>query len=513
MSECVFAARLPDGRGRHAVLCCRRGSNVARGYVATAQSSIGSTVALPSPFACAAPFSPPISVPSSPAAPTPPPTASPTAVSCAGTGAAAFFAVGGVAGDLSIVAVVAGAPAALLAHTRLHTAPCTAVHVLAVTPLPDDDDDDDDSNADDTTATGDCTASLLAVFGDSTVVRAHAVLRPRAVPAPSDRFAARVAAAGAAPAVEDVWHAAFALADALPLAYRPHGAALPPLPRTVREERARYLAAGAAPCLALAVPPPDAADAARRAALARRARTAPGRARTALVSAMSALASWLAPAPTSSPSPSPDAEGWTSAGAEGAGTQGTQGSGDARTGDGAQGDALGPGAAELCAEHRQLGVAAALADPRRDVRRLWASPGGRYVAAADTLGRVLVVDTVAGCVVVRMLKGYRAAVCAWCWRAAGGAGGAGGDGGADADELARVYLAVHTPLRRIVDVWAVAGSAEPCARITLREDEVFAECDRTDGVALWSAANDTLRWVDVAAECARASERRNAGSV
>ena len=111
MSECVFATRLPsEGGARHAVLCCRRGSNVARGYVATAHSSVGSAVTLPSPFACAAPF-----------APAPP--------------AAAFFAVGGVAGDLSVVTVVARAPAALLTHTRVHTA-STARRALAPRPPP-----------------------------------------------------------------------------------------------------------------------------------------------------------------------------------------------------------------------------------------------------------------------------------------------------------------------------------------------------------------------------------------
>lgn len=48
------------------------------------------------------------------------------------------------------------------------------------------------------------------------------------------------------------------------------------------------------------------------------------------------------------------------------------------------------------------------------VQRLAAAPGGRssLIAAADTLGRVLVVDG-RDMVAVRLLKGYRDAQLAW----------------------------------------------------------------------------------------------------
>jgi hypothetical protein len=53
-----------------------------------------------------------------------------------------------------------------------------------------------------------------------------------------------------------------------------------------------------------------------------------------------------------------------------------------------------------------------LADPRRIITGMWPSPCGRYVALADSLGRVMVFDTLHAHF-VRMWKGVRDAQCAW----------------------------------------------------------------------------------------------------
>ena len=157
--------------------------------------------------------------------------------------------------------------------------------------------------------------------------------------------------------------------------------------------------------------------------------------------------------------------------------------------------------------HRRFRLAAELDDGRRVVQRLWRSPSGRYVAAADTLGRVLVVDTVAGCLAVRLFKGYRNAVCVWCRRPrASTTDTAAEEAARGMSELENVYLAIHTPLREILDVWEVLHTAEPKARIAMAKDEVIATGESsaaadTGVVVLWSTANDTLRCIDVVRAC------------
>jgi hypothetical protein len=51
-------------------------------------------------------------------------------------------------------------------------------------------------------------------------------------------------------------------------------------------------------------------------------------------------------------------------------------------------------------------------DSHRQITSLWPAPGGRLVAAADNLGRVLVFDT-ARKQLVRLFKGHRYAQCGW----------------------------------------------------------------------------------------------------
>jgi hypothetical protein len=51
-------------------------------------------------------------------------------------------------------------------------------------------------------------------------------------------------------------------------------------------------------------------------------------------------------------------------------------------------------------------------DSHRQITSLWPAPGGRLVAAADNLGRVLVFDT-ARKQLIRLLKGHRNAQCGW----------------------------------------------------------------------------------------------------
>eukprot|EP00727_Mastigamoeba_balamuthi_P012004 m51a1_g7426 hypothetical protein (432) ;mRNA; r:30010-31305 len=66
-----------------------------------------------------------------------------------------------------------------------------------------------------------------------------------------------------------------------------------------------------------------------------------------------------------------------------------------------------------------------------------------WVAAADTLGRVLVVDS-RSCVVARVLKGYRDAECAWTRPLRGSL-------------TSERLLVVHAPRRGLVEAWRAVG--------------------------------------------------------
>jgi hypothetical protein len=85
-------------------------------------------------------------------------------------------------------------------------------------------------------------------------------------------------------------------------------------------------------------------------------------------------------------------------------------------------------------------AAAVWDDARRAVGALAPSPCGRWAAAADSLGRVLLLDA-AGPTVLRLFKGYRDGQVAWAVLDAGDGCGA------------EALLAIYAPLRAVVELW------------------------------------------------------------
>ena len=126
---------------------------------------------------------------------------------------------------------------------------------------------------------------------------------------------------------------------------------------------------------------------------------------------------------------------------------------------------------------QRLNVLVEINDPPREVLSFSPSPSYQYVAAADTLGRVSIVDTAAACLIVRIFKGYRNAQCAWLNKGSLpesiGCKGTGeeekeglGESEEEGDELRRMVLAIYTPVQSIVDLW------EPLAQSPFRRIEV-----------------------------------------
>lgn len=137
-------------------------------------------------------------------------------------------------------------------------------------------------------------------------------------------------------------------------------------------------------------------------------------------------------------------------------------------------------------QQQHLSVVTELSDPPREILSFSPSPSYQYVAAADTLGRVSIVDMAEACLVIRIFKGYRDAQCAWLSKRClpenikvnGGSGGGGDDDGKDikddkssdngdddsGDELCKMILAIYTPVQSIVDLWDPLGQS-PFRRI------------------------------------------------
>jgi hypothetical protein len=104
-------------------------------------------------------------------------------------------------------------------------------------------------------------------------------------------------------------------------------------------------------------------------------------------------------------------------------------------------------------------VQAALRDAGREIVAIVPSPSSHYLAASDNLGRVLVIDAVASCLVVRIFKGYRDAQCAWITLATA----------IDGDSQ-RMLLAIRAAKRNFVDVWQPFSMTAPLARITIPQE-------------------------------------------
>ncbi|KAF1321139.1 Ras-related protein rab1bv, partial [Globisporangium splendens] len=101
------------------------------------------------------------------------------------------------------------------------------------------------------------------------------------------------------------------------------------------------------------------------------------------------------------------------------------------------------GAVDDAAEHvaAPLGSIRSIAeDQRRRSRCLALSPTGRLAAVTDTLGRVLLIDTLR-MIVIRMWKGYRNAQCGWM------------QGNEGSDRPQGLYLVIYSAQRGIVEVW------------------------------------------------------------
>jgi len=77
-------------------------------------------------------------------------------------------------------------------------------------------------------------------------------------------------------------------------------------------------------------------------------------------------------------------------------------------------------------------------DGSRRFEALWPDPRRRFVAATDSLGRVMLLEP-RTLVVLRVWKGYRDAQCAWL----------------DARDGAGALLAIHAPRRELLELWAL----------------------------------------------------------
>jgi hypothetical protein len=109
---------------------------------------------------------------------------------------------------------------------------------------------------------------------------------------------------------------------------------------------------------------------------------------------------------------------------------------------------LGAGAIDAAAEHVPAPVGTTRSifeDERRRCRVLVLSPTGRLAAVADTLGRILLVDT-SRMIVIRMWKGYRNAQCGWM------------QGMEGARRPLGLYLVIYSAQRGIVEVWRAGQS-------------------------------------------------------
>lgn len=157
------------------------------------------------------------------------------------------------------------------------------------------------------------------------------------------------------------------------------------------------------------------------------------------------------------------------------------------------------GGRDSSSSSQHLSVLTELNDPPREILSFSPSPSYQYVAAADTLGRVSIVDVAEACLIIRIFKGYRDAQCAWLSKKSlpkniyvNGKDGKDGnnddddddDDGKDekdekeekvdaakgddedeeGDELCKMVLAIYTPVQSIVDLWDPLGQS-PFRRI------------------------------------------------
>lgn len=166
---------------------------------------------------------------------------------------------------------------------------------------------------------------------------------------------------------------------------------------------------------------------------------------TAVGRTLSSLAGWWSQTPPGGPLPSGDAMGTTTAAAAAAATTTT---------------------------NNRMETIAALRDTGREIISMTPSPEMNYIAAVDTLGRVLIIDAVASCLVKRMIKGVREAKCAWISDVRSEPTG---------NELTRVALAIHAPRRHVIEIWRPQQAAEPITRIQVPTEFELVQANGENG--------------------------------
>eukprot|EP00761_Pharyngomonas_kirbyi_P012440 gb/GECH01012467.1/.p1 GENE.gb/GECH01012467.1/~~gb/GECH01012467.1/.p1 ORF type:complete len:527 (+),score=131.48 gb/GECH01012467.1/:1-1581(+) len=92
-----------------------------------------------------------------------------------------------------------------------------------------------------------------------------------------------------------------------------------------------------------------------------------------------------------------------------------------------------------------------LTDPRRRMESIGPDPTGRYAAATDSLGRIMIVD-LHSMIIIRMLKGYRSAQCAWIVSPPSESSETSLASHVSSGGL---FLVVLSPVRRVIEVWDV----------------------------------------------------------
>ena len=146
-----------------------------------------------------------------------------------------------------------------------------------------------------------------------------------------------------------------------------------------------------------------------------------------------------------------------------------------------------------------------LTDAPRAFRTLTLEPRRRWLAATDTLGRVLLLES-RSLVMVRVWKGYRDAQCGWTEAAAVGCVGDGtlaGDDGC-AGRPSASLLVVYAPRRELLEIWPVPRGGRVCACTVGPDCLLLSPVPNLDHAEAGAGADDENRlalWADGRPRC------------